>query len=72
MKFNKDNVFAIYTLYKSVGDNFASDIMYHQNCMTNHIKFQRDVNKILEGNNEYCDIRNIAISEIILEMVAAL
>ena len=70
MKFNKHNVFAIYTFYKTVGHIFVTDVMYHKNCMTNPIKFQRDVNEISDDNDEHCDIR--MIREVILEMFATL
>lgn len=58
IRFNKDNVFARCILYKTVGDIFAAGVVYHKNCMTNFIvKFQRNVNKIFDCNDEYCEIR---------------
>ena len=38
--------------------------------MTNYMKFQRDVSKILDDNDDQCD--NSIIRELFLEMVATL
>ena len=45
---------------KTVGDIFAPDVVYHKSCMTNFIsEFQKNVNKLFDGNDEYCEINMV-------------
>ena len=36
------------SLFESIGDVFANDVMYHKNCMTNYLrKFEREIEQLL-------------------------
>ena len=71
IKFNKDEVFTRCILYKTVGDIFAADVMYHKNCKTNYImKFQRDVGEILDDTDDQC--HTDIVKEKFREMVSIL
>ena len=60
VKFNRDDVYTRCILYKTAGDIFAADIMYHKNCMTNYIvKFQRDINELMDDKDDQCDDENM-------------
>ena len=50
---------------------FAAGVFYHKNCVASFIsKFQVNVNKIFEGNNEYFQIR--VVIEALIEVVITL
>ena len=70
IKFNKEEVFTRCILCKAVGDIFAADVMYHKNCMTNYMKFQRDVGEILDGKDDQC--HTDIVKEKFREMVSTL
>ena len=36
--FNKDSVYIRCILFKSAGDVYAADVMYHNNCLNKYIK----------------------------------
>ena len=49
--FNKDSVQTRIIFMKTVGDVFAADIMYHNNCLIKYfMQFQRDVDALMEIN----------------------
>ena len=51
-EFNKDDVYRRCVFFKTVGDIFAADIMYHRNCMSGYIlQFDRDMSRIKELYN---------------------
>ena len=68
VKFNNDDVYTRCILYKTIGDVFAADLVYHKNCMTNYlVKFHRDVSDLLDENDEQCndDTVNVYFVEMI-------
>ena len=51
--FNKDEITIRLIFLKEIGDVWAKDIMYHNNCMNKYIsKFQRYVKKLLAADFE--------------------
>ena len=46
--FNKDSVYTRCIMFKGVGDMYAVDVMYHNNCLNRCIKkFQYDVDALM-------------------------
>ena len=51
VSFNKDEIHTRMIFMKEIGDVFANDVMYHNNCMCKYLnQFERDVEKLLAGN----------------------
>lgn len=48
IKYNKDVVYTRCSLFESIGDVFANDVMYHNNCLTNYLrKVEREIEQLL-------------------------
>ena len=51
-QFNKDDVYRRCVFFKTVGDIFAADLLYHRNCMSGYLlQFDRDLSRIKELRN---------------------
>ena len=56
VNFNNDGGYTRCILYKTIGDIFAADLVYHKNCMYNYlVKFHRDVSDLLDEHDEQCN-----------------
>ena len=68
-RFNKDDVYTRMIFMKEIGDVFASDVMYHQNCIRNYLlKFERAIEKILSQDFGNTNGTNI-IKETFMETI---
>ena len=58
VNFNKDSVYTRCILYKTPGDIFAADVMYHKKCMVIYIgQFMRDIDNLMSSadvNDDPC------------------
>ena len=62
MKYNKDVVYTRCSLFESIGDVFANDVMYHKNCMANYLrKFEREIEQLLNPPLTRLEKRNMTV-----------